>query len=272
MRTECDERGLGLAVWTKEKLGNCQIRVVFRTKDARSNAGVIMRLDDGVLDWVGKDSPAVSREKEGKLSPEMIERMQEASEKEQGAWYAVHHGYEVQICDTGDAMHRTGAVYSLRGCRGSREGQAGEWRTMLITLDGDLVKVELDGKLLTTFDPASKDNPPRKIWHEPKREPQRPGGGLHRPADARSGRRRVVQRGERATLTNTWSGSRSSNVSQKLRKVRGAAALRGVPSGGGAGRGGRAADAWARGAFDCRLAIRCSSSGWKRLSCGPAGS
>jgi hypothetical protein len=188
VRTECDERGLGLAVWTKEKLENCQIRVVFRTKDAKSNAGVIIRLDDGVLDWVGKDSPAVRREKDGKLSPEMIARMQEASEKEQGAWYAVHHGYEVQICDTGDAMHRTGAVYSLAGAAEAEKPTANEWRTMLITLDGNLVKVELDGKLLTTFDPASKDNPPRKIWHEPKREPRRPESGYlglqtHDPGD-----------------------------------------------------------------------------------------
>src|SRR5688572_31707289 len=75
VRTECDERGLGLAVWTKEKLGNCQIRVVFRTKDARSNAGVIIRLDDGVLDWIGKDSPAVRRDTGGRLSPEMIDIM-----------------------------------------------------------------------------------------------------------------------------------------------------------------------------------------------------
>jgi len=188
VRTECDERGLGLAVWTKEKLGNCQIRVVFRTKDERSNAGVIVRLDDGVLDWVGKDSPAVSRDKDGKLSPEMIARMQEASEKEQGAWYAVHHGYEVQICDTGDAMHRTGAVYSLAGAAEAEKPKANEWRTMIITLDGNLVKVELDGKLLTTFDPASKDTPPRKIWHEPKREAKRPESGYlglqtHDPGD-----------------------------------------------------------------------------------------
>jgi Domain of Unknown Function (DUF1080) len=187
VRTECDERGLGLAVWTKEKLGNCQIRVVFRTKDAKSNAGVIVRLDGGVLDWIGKDSPAVSRDASGKLSSEMIARMQEASEKEQGVWYAVHHGYEVQICDTGDALHRTGAVYSLAPAAAANKAQ-GEWRTMIITLDGNLVKVELDGKLLTTFDPASKDNPPRKIWYEPKREPKRPEAGYiglqtHDPGD-----------------------------------------------------------------------------------------
>jgi len=196
VRTECDERGLGLAVWTKEKLGNCQIRVVFRTKDQKSNAGVIVRLDDGVLDWVGKDSPAVRREKDGKLSAEMIARMQDASEKEQGAWYAVHHGYEVQICDTGDAMHRTGAVYSLapagspplRGGSPATESRATNWRTMIITLDGNLVKVELDGQQLTKFDPASQHNPPRKIWHEPKREPRRPELGYiglqtHDPGD-----------------------------------------------------------------------------------------
>jgi hypothetical protein len=188
VRTECDERGLGLAVWTKEKLGNCQIRVVFRTKDARSNAGVIVRLDDGVLNWIGKDSPAVSRDKDGNLSAEMIVRMREASEKEQGAWYAVHHGYEVQICDTGDAMHRTGAVYSLAAAAEAPTAKPGEWRTMIITLDGNLVKVELDGKLLSSFDSASKELPQRKIWHEPKREPRRPETGYlglqtHDPGD-----------------------------------------------------------------------------------------
>jgi hypothetical protein len=187
VRTECDERGLGLAVWTKEKLGNCQIRVVFRTKDARSNAGLIVRLDDGVLDWTGKDSPAVKRDANGKLSPDMIDVMKMASEAEQGAWYAVHHGYEVQICDTGDALHRTGAVYSLARAA-EADKPKGEWRTMIITLDGNVVRVELDGKQLTTFDPAGKDVPPRKQWHEPKREHRRPETGYiglqtHDPGD-----------------------------------------------------------------------------------------
>jgi hypothetical protein len=188
VRTDADERGLGLAVWTKEKFGNCQIRVVFRTEHARSNAGVIVRLDDGVLDWVGKDSPAVSRDNDGKLLPGMAEKMQAASEKEQGAWYAVHHGYEVQICDTGDAMHRTGAVYSLAQAAEAPQADAGKWRTMIITLDGNLVKVEVDGKPLTTFDSASKEIPPRKQWYEPKREPKRPESGYiglqtHDPGD-----------------------------------------------------------------------------------------
>jgi hypothetical protein len=189
VKTECDERGLGLAVWTKEKLGDCQIRVVFRTEHERSNAGVIIRLDDGVLDWVGKDSPAVTRDKEGNLSPEMVARMKDASEKELGAWYAVHHGYEVQICDTGDEIHRTGAVYSLAPSAEAPKSKPGEkWRTMIITLAGNMVSVELDGKPVTKFDPMSKDLPPRKEWYEPKREPKRPTSGYiglqtHDPGD-----------------------------------------------------------------------------------------
>lgn len=188
VKTACDERGLGLAVWTKEKFGNCQLRIVFRTEHERSNAGVIIRLDDGVLEWVGKDSPAITRDKEGNLSPEMFARMQDASEKELGAWFAVHHGYEVQICDTGDAMHRTGAVYSLAPAAEAPKTKPGDWRTMVITLDGNLVKVELDGKPITTFDSASKDLPARKEWYEPKREPKRPASGYiglqtHDPAD-----------------------------------------------------------------------------------------
>src|SRR5262245_1633385 len=40
IRTEPSERGLGLLVYTKEPLGNCQIRVVYRPKNARCNAGI----------------------------------------------------------------------------------------------------------------------------------------------------------------------------------------------------------------------------------------
>ena len=49
LRTEPSEKGLGLLVYTKERLGNCKLRVVYRCKDAKSNAGVFIRLDDGIL-------------------------------------------------------------------------------------------------------------------------------------------------------------------------------------------------------------------------------
>src|SRR3954466_9045168 len=39
LRTNCDARGLGLLVYTKEKFGDCQLRVVYRAKEQRSNSG-----------------------------------------------------------------------------------------------------------------------------------------------------------------------------------------------------------------------------------------
>ena len=38
---------------------------------------------------------------------------EDSSEQQVGAWYAVHHGFEVQIQDSGDERHRTGSIYSL---------------------------------------------------------------------------------------------------------------------------------------------------------------
>src|SRR6478672_143965 len=152
IRTEPSENGLGLAVYTKEKFGNCQIRIVYRPQSARSNSGVHIRMDDGILSWVGKDSIAVQRDDKGKLPPEQLAKMKEASEKEEGAWYAVHHGYEVQIMDSADAFHRTGSIYSYASAADLPEAKAGQWRTMIITLQGNLVLVELDGKPITRFD------------------------------------------------------------------------------------------------------------------------
>jgi len=188
IRTEPDERGLGLLVNTKEKLGNCQIRIVYRPQNARSNAGVHIRMDDGILKWVGKDSIAVKRDAKGKLPPDEIAKMKEASEKEEGAWYAVHHGYEVQIMDSADAFHRTGSIYSYASAAEPPDAPAGQWRTMIITLQGGLVLVELDGKQITRFDSNASDLPARKNWPEPKREYKRPvigyiGLQTHDPGD-----------------------------------------------------------------------------------------
>lgn len=187
IRTEPDEKGLGLLVYTKERLGNCQIRIVYRPKDARSNSGVHIRMDDGILKWIARDSIAVKRDAKGKLPPEMLDRMKEASDKEQGAWYAVHHGYEVQISGGGDAMHRTGSIYSYAPAAEAPPKSANEWRTMIITLQGNLVLVEQDGKQLARFDPA-QEPPERKQWYEPKREYKRPEVGYiglqtHDPGD-----------------------------------------------------------------------------------------
>ncbi len=188
LRTACDERGMGLLFYQPEKFGDCQIRIVYRCEKPKSNAGVFVRIDDGVLAKIGEKSPEVHRDAKGKLSPAMIEKLKEASEKHLGGWYPVHHGYEVQILDDTDAWHRTGAIYSLARAAPVPEKPLSEWRTMIITLDGERITVEVDGKRLSTFDATAADNPARKLWTEPIREFKRPTLGYlglqnHDPGD-----------------------------------------------------------------------------------------
>jgi hypothetical protein len=187
LRTDSDEKGMGLLLYRAERFGNCQLRVVFKTRDAKSNAGVFVRMDDGILAKTGEKTTPVRRNPDGKLAKEELQKLMDASSQELGPWYAVHHGYEVQICDTGDAFHRTGAIYSLAKAASLPKGE-GEWRTMIITLQGDLVLVDVDGRRVTTFDPGAKDVPPARNWTEPRREPRRPQVGYiglqnHDPGD-----------------------------------------------------------------------------------------
>jgi hypothetical protein len=187
LRTDCDPKGLGLLVYKKESFGNCQIRVVFKSKDAKSNAGVYVRLADGILEQVGKPGAAFDRDAAGKISKESMEKMQASAERDEGPWFAVHQGYEVQIADGGDAFHRTGSIYSLAPSSAAAK-KGGEWRTMIITLAGERILVDLDGERVSTLDLRSPDLPARKQWHEPKREPKRPEAGYiglqnHDPGD-----------------------------------------------------------------------------------------
>ncbi len=135
------EGGMGLLWYTKEKFGNCEIRVVYKTTHKSSNSGVFIRI----------------------------------AEKPKDEWYAVHHGYEVQICDGGpDAFHSTGAIYSLSKTS-ANPAKVGEWNTMVITLKGDLVSVSVNGETINEFDPK-KPVPERTKDYEPERGP-RPESG-----------------------------------------------------------------------------------------------
>src|SRR5580765_4227608 len=113
LRTECDPMGLGLLVYRRERFGNCQIRVVFKSKEPKSNSGVYVRIADGILEQARQPGAAFERDAAGKPSRESTQRMQVSSAREEGPWFAVHRGYEVQIADGGDPFHRTGAIYSL---------------------------------------------------------------------------------------------------------------------------------------------------------------
>lgn len=187
LRTECDQKGMGLLLYKKERLGNCQIRVVYKSKDSKSNAGVFVRIDDGILK-LKDNGPPIRRDQDGKLAEGSLKILMGASEQEQGAWYPVHHGYEVQIMDDSDEYHRTGAIYSLAKAESVSNHRPTDWKSMVITLKGDLVLVDIDGKHVTTFDPDSQDIPKERKWYEPKREPKRPTSGYiglqnHDPGD-----------------------------------------------------------------------------------------
>src|SRR5687768_6213601 len=68
LRTDPDEKGLGLLLYRGEKFGYCQIRVVFKSRDARSNAGVFVRIDDGILAKVDDNHAPARRDESGKLT------------------------------------------------------------------------------------------------------------------------------------------------------------------------------------------------------------
>jgi hypothetical protein len=188
LRTECDPRGLGLLVYWKEKFGNCQIRVVFKCKDAKSNAGLFLRIDDGVRDQVGRPGAAFDRDASGRISKASMTNMMASAEREEGPWYAVHRGYEAQIMDANDPFHRTGAIYSFAASSATPKKRPDEWKTMVVTLTGPRVFVDLDGQRVTTFDPEGSAVPRERKWFEGKREPKRPEWGYiglqnHDPGD-----------------------------------------------------------------------------------------
>lgn len=188
LRTQPDPRGMGLLVYTSAAFGDCRIRVVYRSEKPSSNAGVFIRLDPGILQRIGEKTEGVERGPGNQLSPPMLARMTASSENQVGAWYAVHHGFEVQIQDSGDSWHRTGAIYSLAEAAESKARAGSEWRTMIITLEGSRVAVTVDGQPVSRFDSSAKNQPARRSWSEPVRENQRPNKGYiglqnHDPGD-----------------------------------------------------------------------------------------
>src|SRR4051794_6258979 len=111
------EGGMGLLWYSREKLGDCVIRVVYKTGTERANSGVYVRI----------------------------------AEKPADPWYAVHHGFEVQIADTGRADRRTGSIYTFAGAA-SQPGKPLEWNSLEITLKGNRISTMINGKAVADFD------------------------------------------------------------------------------------------------------------------------
>jgi hypothetical protein len=129
--------GMGLLYWTGGKLGNCQIRVVYKMQKFNSNAGIFVKVP--------------------------IEPQEE--------WMPVFYGYEVQIdnhpeTSGEDEYHISGTLYAFTKPK-SKPGKPGpEWNTMLITLDGSRTIVHLNDELVTDYR-EGEPVPARKFDFEP---------------------------------------------------------------------------------------------------------
>jgi hypothetical protein len=130
--------GMGLLWYTREAFGDCVLRIEYMTTAPDTNSGVFIRIDpSGTVD----------------------------------EWYAVHHGYEVQICDPPDEYHRTGAIYSLSPAKAAPMNPPNKWNAMEITLNGNRVQIAINGTSVTDFDPDGPVPERKKEW-EPERGPR----------------------------------------------------------------------------------------------------
>jgi hypothetical protein len=126
--------GMGLLWYTREPLGNCRIRVVFKPTASDDNSGVFIRIPEPPKD----------------------------------EWYGVNHGYEVQIENHGDEWHRTGCLYSISEAKRVVHARVNEWNIMVITLDGKRTMVEVNGVVVTDYSEGTPV-PPKTKDYEPER-------------------------------------------------------------------------------------------------------
>lgn len=140
MRTE---GGMGLLWYAREKFGDCVIRVVYKTGTPRSNSGVYIRIADRPKD----------------------------------PWFAVHHGFEVQIADGGAAARGTGSIYTFAQAK-AQPGKQGEWNTLEVKLRGQRIETSINGVAVSEFDASGLDPQAKDIEGEgdPARGP-RPATG-----------------------------------------------------------------------------------------------
>jgi len=133
--------GSGLLWYSREKIGNGTLRVIYKMSNGEGNSGVFIRI------------PSEPPNED----------------------FAIHHGIEVQIDDRDDEWHSTGVLYSMTHalCRPAKP--AGEWNTMDITLAGLRTIVKVNGALVTDYDGVSAVPERRHPW-EPQRGP-RPEAG-----------------------------------------------------------------------------------------------
>src|SRR5712692_10045504 len=127
----------GMLWYTREKIGNATLRVVYKMSAENGNSGIFIRIPD---------KPASERD-------------------------GIHKGIEVQIDDKDDDWHCTGVLYSMTKAKARPSKPAGEWNTMEIALDGLRTIIHLNGVLVTDYDGVSPV-PEKTKSYEPERGPR----------------------------------------------------------------------------------------------------
>ncbi|MBS1855445.1 MAG: DUF1080 domain-containing protein [Acidobacteria bacterium] len=121
-------------LYTREKIGDATIRVVYKVDSERANSGIFTRI------------------------PEMPKSEDDA----------INKGIEVQIDQGDDDWHCTGVLYSMTKAKARPSKPVGEWNTLEITLRGPRTIVKLNGVLVTDYDGVSPV-PPKSKQYEPDR-------------------------------------------------------------------------------------------------------
>jgi hypothetical protein len=123
--------------YTRSKIGNATLRVVYKVSDPKANSGVFIRIPD-------------------------------APKSEDDA---INRGIEVQIDESGDDWHCTGVLYSMTQAKARPYKPAGEWNTLEIAMKGPRTTVTLNGVLVSDYDGVASV-PPKKGRYEPERGPR----------------------------------------------------------------------------------------------------
>jgi hypothetical protein len=111
------EGGMGLLWYSREKIGDATLRVIFKLTGKESDSGVFLRIP----------------------------------EKPTEPWMPVNRGYEVEIGDWPDDYSCTGVLYTFTKALARPIRPLGEWNTMEITIHGPQTVVSLNGTKVTDF-------------------------------------------------------------------------------------------------------------------------
>ena len=129
--------GKGMLWYTKKKIGNATLRVVYKMSTEKGNSGVFIRIP-----------------------------VEPASEDD-----AINKGIDVQIDNQDNDWHCTGVLYSMTKALARPYKPVHEWNTMTIALDGLRTIVTVNGVLVTDYDGVSPV-PPKEKSYEPDRGPR----------------------------------------------------------------------------------------------------